>query len=80
MPPGLSFPPGYRPSQQDHDNVFLSTDVSPPIVPAPPESSEGPEDMGAQELEMRPQDEEKEEKEEEEAVARPWSGPGNHAD
>ncbi|XP_038168392.1 zinc finger protein ZFPM1 isoform X1 [Arvicola amphibius] len=50
-------------------------DVSPPTVLAPPESPEGPEDMGAQELEMRPQDEEKEEKEEEAAMASPWSGP-----
>lgn len=80
MPPGLGFPPGLRLSQQDRDNVSLSTDVSPPTVPAPPESPEGPEDMGVQELEMRPQDEEKEEKEEEATMASPWSGPGNHAD
>jgi zinc finger protein ZFPM1 len=36
--------------------------------------------MEGQELEMRPQDEEKEEKEEEAAMASPWSGPGNQAD
>lgn len=49
-------------------------------MPAPLKSLKGHEDIGGQELEIRPQNEENEKKEEKTVMASPWSGPGNQAD